>query len=640
MFHKRDKSKEKIKDTDIIDNINMKLKSKPELKDEDVIEHPFTPTEYGDMQKSSKPNSRANSRERLYYSENNHEERFFSELEKDEPFKSMIANGLGKILVKTTAHIDEMAKKANLNLPKTFLNETCQDFNRFMEDLDENIAEHINNSILDIEQKIANKVAYELKSHNEKRKSLLFDNHSESFYPPPFRQPNINESEILSDHKLTIVNNTFPIRQKFSGNNSPSITEFLRNVITAQQQCDLTENQFKNTFLRCVTGPVYEHVSSLMDGNVTIPEIFNSLLIRYDNRLKPEEAQKLLETYSLPRNADFNMVVSNIMSLAQRAAQMHPRPSRDAVYNFAAINCLQKHLPADSQSDGRKVFADLNCELGHTPSFDEYVRALRRYATSIDYNYKKEENRRFFKSQKPMTQNKPHYNMNLRTANIREIKSERNFIRSGNTIMYKNPVTHNKTRAPQNSFPIDLNVFNYNKYNTPNNYKNQPKYPNTPNKQNNSAYGNTHKNNQYNTTYKPKHYANNSHYTPNKPSGYNKYNVNYNNNSTAGYRTNPNLMPKPNKKYIYCALCGKHGTHTSQDYCYEMRTNAGHFRYTSTVEAPCETCKTELKKDLFHPSYLCFNRPRAKYLKANNQWNPPTAEQREEMRRNALQNHI
>ncbi len=57
-------------------------------------------------------------------------------------------------------------------------------------------------------------------------------------------------------------------------------------------------------------------------------------------------------------------------------------------------------------------------------------------------------------------------------------------------------------------------------------------------------------------------------------------------------------------------------------------------------EAPCDTCKKEENKDLFHPSYLCFNRPRAKYLKANNLWKPPTAEQKEEMKRNSLQNHI
>ena len=633
MFHKRDKSKErpKEKQTDILDNVNEILRGQNNVENDSIFEPPNNTEHNGPSVTNSKPNSRSTSRERLFSNNDMHHNNFFSKVEGDAPFKDMIANGLGKILYKTIAHIDEIAKNANLGLPKSFLDETCKDFDRFINDLNDNIDCHVQQSFKNIHETIENKVNTEFISHNEKKKSLLFDNHTESFYPPQFRQPYEYESDILTDHKLNIVNNTFPIRQKFNGGNSPTITEFLRNVISAQEQCDLTERQFKIIFLRCVTGAVYEQVSSLMDGNVTIPEIFNSLLIKYDNRIKPEEAQRILENYNVPRNADFNNVVSSIMSLAQRASQMHPRQSREAVYNFTAVNSLQKHLPYDSQSDGRKIFADLNCELGHTPSFDEYVRALRRYSTSIDYNYKKEENRKNFKNYRPLPP-RSSYNITPRNATIGEVK----------VTNYKQPYHNskfNKIITKQPHIKSAYNIFNYNKQ-----YE-APKPFNSSYQSNLRNYNNT--NNQQKSY--PNSYRQAS-YLPRNKQYYNNTSDNYNKNrpitNYRPYQNSTTFPPKSNmttpykKPYKYCSLCGKTGSHNSQDYCYEMRTNSGHFRFTSTVEAPCDTCKKEEKKDLFHPSYLCFNRPRAKYLKANNLWKPPTLEQKEEMKKNALQNHI
>ena len=125
-----------------------------------------------------------------------------------------------------------------------------------------------------------------IQQHNE-----VFDQQTKVFLMPPF--PENNDSPVFSDHKLSLINNTFPVRQKFSGKVNPSITDFLRNIKNAQLQCQLTESQFASVFLRCFTGPSYVLVSNAIDGNLTINEIISSLFIKYDKRIKPEDCYEV-----------------------------------------------------------------------------------------------------------------------------------------------------------------------------------------------------------------------------------------------------------------------------------------------------------------------------------------------------------
>jgi hypothetical protein len=111
---------------------------------------------------------------------------------------------------------------------------------------------------------------------------------------------------------------------------------------------------------------------------------------------------------------------------------------------------------------------------------------------------------------------------------------------------------------------------------------------------------------------------------------YDKPNIRYNNNYNNRNRSNNTSRPK-----LYCKLCGK-GGHTSTSFCWEMRTNSGAFTLCNPVPSPCETCLEEQGKELYHSDDLCMLRPRAKYLKQNNMWKPPSDETRQEMDRKAV----
>ena len=57
---------------------------------------------------------------------------------------------------------------------------------------------------------------------------------------------------------------------------------------------------------------------------------------------------------------------------------------------------------------------------------------------------------------------------------------------------------------------------------------------------------------------------------------------------------------------LYCSLCGK-TTHTAADGCYAIKKN-GVVVPCSPTQIPCHICEKVLKKKLFHPPALCFNK--------------------------------
>ena len=57
---------------------------------------------------------------------------------------------------------------------------------------------------------------------------------------------------------------------------------------------------------------------------------------------------------------------------------------------------------------------------------------------------------------------------------------------------------------------------------------------------------------------------------------------------------------------LYCSLCGK-STHTAADGCYAIKKN-GVVVPCSPTQIPCNICEKVMKKKLFHPPNLCFNK--------------------------------
>ena len=66
-----------------------------------------------------------------------------------------------------------------------------------------------------------------------------------------------------------------------------------------------------------------------------------------------------------------------------------------------------------------------------------------------------------------------------------------------------------------------------------------------------------------------------------------------------------------------------------------MCTNSGAYTLCNPVPLPCDKCIEEENKELYHSDDLCPLRPRAKWLKQNDMWKPPSKETRLEMDRKA-----
>lgn len=508
-------------------------------------------------------------------------------LKQDIKFNNTIDNNLGRILLELTAQINDLNKKTNLPKGKS-VDETVNDFNEHLKDLETSINDNVNRRVGKIEDLVEQRVNEALQKHVREKTFSNYINHAETIFPPSF---DCNSISVISDEKIGLINHTFPTRHKFSGFGTPSVVEFLRNMNAAQAQCKLSEHTFKETLLRCTTGEVYDSVATMVDGNISLSEIYNALLTKYDTRLRPEHAQLELENFVLPKDPTFNKVVSKIMALCQRACLEHGEPARTQIYNLTAIGYLLKNLPYGSINDGLKIRADLITELGRFPTFAEVVQALRKYVGAIDLNYRRDDNRkRYSRSENLKASDIPVPKFSVRNnmrAKISEINHKQNFLGRRND--------HNfKSQSYNNTNPTS------NRYNG-----NQQKYNNN----NNSNYRDHRKQNPNFIPLKDNSKINNS-----------RNNDNNTNRKDYGIHTEVNGR-------LRCNFCGKN-THAGSKLCYEMRNDEGIIKFTIPTSEPCLVCKKEIGKTLYHPSYRCFNRPVAKQLKMQGKWRYPSAEER------------
>ena len=566
------------------------------LHDTEEIEHPFKV----EQSNSAKPDE---------YDE------FLIRLKQDPGTCKLLDTSLGRILLSQTAYIVELARKNKVPLEKNYFDETVNNYTKFLE---ENQVEKEHTSI-NINESIKQALRENLiQQHNE-----VFDQETKTFLLPPF--PENNTSSFFSDQKLNIVNNTFPVRQKFSGKDNPSITEFLRNIKNAQLQCQLNETQFTSVFLRCFTGQPYETVSDALNGHLSINEIISSLLIKYDKRIKPDEASALLHNYKLPHNATYDSIVSDIIHLAQRACADQPETIKNDMYNHTAIETLLKNLPPDNKADGEKTRMQLVSLYGRQPTFDEFSRSLRKIATAIDLNYKK---LRHFSNKHSLQTIKP-------SSHVKSIRPTTNFIRSGHKVLQGSSFRNINIK--------EVNTRNKNQYTSNNNYMQRNNYENKQRQYNTNYRNNANpQNNKYNQNRNPNFInvkpSNNrdrtqNYYKPNYNKSYNSNYKNSKNNNNSNYNNSKNNnYNKYNKRKLHCLLCGKSG-HTATDFCFEMRTDAGNFALVNRVPDPCPQCLADTQDKLFHPDDFCPRRPRALFLKSNNQWPPPTDEIKEQMRK-------
>jgi hypothetical protein len=179
----------------------------------------------------------------------------------------------------------------------------------------------------------------------------------------------------------------FPTKNKFSGSNGDSTTlfEFYHNMKLAQNQMRLTETEFLKMLMICTSGRANELVTQWIEAGERVAEIYFNLSLHYDKRISTETARHRLITLVAQKNTDIAKHISNIMSLATRAASaIPPGNSRTSYFNNEAIAALLRSLPPASRTTVSNLFHTLSAKARRAITFNELTRPVINLRESID----------------------------------------------------------------------------------------------------------------------------------------------------------------------------------------------------------------------------------------------------------------
>ena len=266
-----------------------------------------------------------------------------------------------------------MCKKLNVKPEdKPELGEICKGFVEAIRLERNKTTSKVNRAATDIEESMLNK-------------ELNFHAVNASIQPPT----NFSPIPVLTTpKKMQEALKTFPCwsKQKFTGEaDSVNIIEFLQAMNTAQQIMHLSEPEFLLILQKCVSGKVYTLVSECVSYGNNVNDVFHSLLTLYDNRVSSGTARRLLMSYRAPRTQTLMKVQSQIMEYASRIASDLPQgESRTQMFNIESNNALIRALPHHSANVVTNTINNLAARLQRNPSYVEVIKALHKYAESIN----------------------------------------------------------------------------------------------------------------------------------------------------------------------------------------------------------------------------------------------------------------
>ena len=284
---------------------------------------------------------------------------------------------LGKIFIGLLKDNMQLADKTKVRSMETSIQDMCTNFYNAMKLERNRTNNRINQSLAEIETHIINK---ELNSHMLNQSVEAPRN----FSPVP---------TLLTPRQRAECMKLFPTgSHKFSGqlkDKDMSIIEFLTMVKTAQAQCNLSEQEFKEMLLASTTGKAHLLLIEWLSNNDDPSAIFHNLLLHFDRRITPEEARQQLNVFKAPKNANLAKVIANIMLLEGRAITSLPQgPAREAPYNMEIIQTLIRCLPTNSSILVQNMYNQLSARLVRAAKADELSRALHTVRHSIDLDIK------------------------------------------------------------------------------------------------------------------------------------------------------------------------------------------------------------------------------------------------------------
>ena len=283
-------------------------------------------------------------------------------------------DAMGSIILSIFRELTTLANKANKNM-KTNIDDICEKFHNHSLTQKRVMKNRIMQSTADWEQYMIDK---ELNAHSTNQ---VIDS-PDHFSPVP---------TLTTPKKTAEVMKLLPNGgQKFSGAPfSTSIVEYLYNLNQMQEQCHLSVDEFYKMMLASTTGAPYMFIMNAIHDEDTPSSIYHNLLLRYDDRLQPEEARLQLYAYKVPKNITLAQAETKIQELAKLATHSLPRgPSRTASYNHEAINALFRALPVQSATLARSNFAKLSARLERSATYTEITKSLGLEAFAINADIK------------------------------------------------------------------------------------------------------------------------------------------------------------------------------------------------------------------------------------------------------------
>ena len=179
-------------------------------------------------------------------------------------------------------------------------------------------------------------------------------------------------------------------KEKFSGGKEGmSNVEYLSIANTAQSVLNLSEHEFLECLLGSVTGQAHSHMLSWIEQGEDVSSIYHLLCLHYDNRLTALDAKKQLNYYKIPKNSNLADGMAHILNLAARASTSVPAgPTRIALYNLEATQCILRALPPNSAATANMIYNQLCAKLERGANATELSRALNMHRSTIDSDIK------------------------------------------------------------------------------------------------------------------------------------------------------------------------------------------------------------------------------------------------------------
>ena len=194
-----------------------------------------------------------------------------------------------------------------------------------------------------------------------------------------------DKAQLNSESKFNTALKVFPSKTLFNGKKGIQIHDFLEDCNRAQANLRLTRSEFKDLFIKCMSGdPQHSARNSFRLGH-SIEQVYRSLTMAYSNLITPEDANAKLATLKAPKTINLSKLVTIIQNLANRAtANYQIQKEKDSVYNTLCIETMKRCLPEASQTLLSKELVRVTADIGRSLDFMELTMILYPHSKVIN----------------------------------------------------------------------------------------------------------------------------------------------------------------------------------------------------------------------------------------------------------------